>query len=206
MRHRRKRRGRIRRFTTKLFFVLVVAALLWGTGFFAFMDRIPRPQPPDGEGPKADAIVVLTGGGGRLETGFRLLAVGRAAKLFISGVHPRVEDAALLQNSQLDAAMLACCVATGHAAHDTFGNAVETAHWMNEEGFTSLYIVTANYHMPRSLIEFSAVMPTVELLPYPVHPGNVHLDDWWRWPGTIRLLAVEYTKYLATRARIFVTR
>ena len=35
-----------------------------------------------------DAIVVLTGGAERVETGFRLLADGLAPRLFVSGVHP----------------------------------------------------------------------------------------------------------------------
>lgn len=204
MRFRRKRR-RFRLFSTKFLFVLILAAGLWGTGFFVFLEKIPRGQAPADGGPKADAIVVLTGGGGRLEMGFRLLDRGDAVKLFISGVDPGVDKTALLQNRRIDDATLECCIALGHSANDTFGNAMETARWMASEGFTSLYIVTANYHMPRSLIEFRAALPEAELLPRVVHPGNVHLEDWWRWPGTIQLLAAEYTKYLATRARVLVT-
>jgi uncharacterized SAM-binding protein YcdF (DUF218 family) len=203
MRHRRKRRHLLG-FSTKLFFVLIVAAGLWGAGFFVFLDQIPRAQATADGASKVDAIVVLTGGGGRLEMGFRLLAHGDAAKLFISGVDPGVDETALLGNRQLDAATLDCCIALGRAADDTFGNATETARWMEAEGFTSLYIVTANYHMPRSLIEFRAALPEADLLPRAVHPGNVHLEDWWHWPGTVQLLAVEYTKYLATRARILL--
>ncbi len=204
MRHRRKRR-RFRLFSTKFLLALILAIILWGVGFFAFLEEIPRDQTPDVRGPKADAIVVLTGGGGRLDLGVLLLDRGDATKLFISGVAHGIDKTALLQNRPIDAATLECCIALGHNAHNTFGNAEETARWMASEGFTSLYIVTANYHMPRSLVEFRAALPSAELFPRVVQPSNVHLENWWRWPGTVQLLAREYTKYIATRLRTFLT-
>ena len=199
------RRRRSRGFATKAIVVLILLAGLWVAGFFVFLEKVPRDRAPVETGRKADAIVVLTGGGGRLEMGLRLLTRGDAAKLFISGVDPGVDKTTLLQNRPIDVATLVCCIALGHRADDTFGNATETARWMVSEGFTSLHIVTANYHMPRSLVEFRAALPKAELLPRVVHPTNVHLEDWWRWPGTIQLLAAEYTKYLATRARTLLT-
>ena len=204
MRHRKKRR-RARLVSTKFFLVLVLAIVLWGAGFFVYLGKIPRDQAPTDRGPKADAIVVLTGGGGRLDMGFLLLNRGDAAKLFISGVDSGVDKAVLLQNRLINAATLECCITLGRSANDTFGNAAETAVWMKTEGFTSLYIVTANYHMPRSLVEFRAALPNAELIPRVVHPNNVHLEDWWRWPGTIQLLTREYSKYIATLLRTFLT-
>lgn len=204
MRHRRKR-GRSRRPTTKIVVVLILLAGLWGAGFIVFLGKIPRAQTLDASADKADAIVVLTGGGGRLDLGLRLLARGDAAKLFISGVDPGIDKATLLQNRQIDGATLDCCITLGHNADDTFGNATETARWMVSHGYTSLYIVTANYHMPRSMVEFHAALPVAKLTPRVVHPNNVHLENWWRWPGTIQLLAAEYTKYLAARARALLT-
>jgi len=204
MKHRRKR-GQFRGVATTVIIVLILLAGLWGGGFFVFLDKIPRDRAAGAAAPKADAIVVLTGGGGRLEMGLRLLSRGDAVKLFISGVDPGVDKTVLLRNRQVDAAIVDCCIALGYSANDTFGNAAETAHWMASEGYSSLYIVTANYHMPRSLVEFRAALPKAELLPRVVHPNNVHLEDWWRWPGTIRLLAAEYTKYLATRIRALLT-
>lgn len=204
MRHRRKRR-RSRWPVAKLVIVLILLAGWWGAGFFVFLDKIPRAQTSDATADKADAIVVLTGGGGRLDLGLRLLARGDATKLFISGVDPGVDKAKLLQNRQIDGATLDCCITLGHSADDTFGNATETARWIMSQGYTSLYIVTANYHMPRSMVEFSAALPMAKLTPRVVHPNNVHLEDWWRWPGTIQLLAAEYMKYLAARARALLT-
>jgi uncharacterized SAM-binding protein YcdF (DUF218 family) len=205
MRHRKKRRP-FRGFLNKLGILLILVGGPWGVGFFLFLDKIPRAQASLEPQSKADAIVVLTGGGGRLELGLELFARGDAPQLFISGVDRGVDKTALLQNRQLNGKTLDCCITLGHNADNTFGNATETARWMQSKGFTSLYIVTANYHMPRSLVEFRETLPNAKITPRVVHPPNVHLEDWWRWPGTIRLLSAEYTKYLATRARTFLTR
>jgi uncharacterized SAM-binding protein YcdF (DUF218 family) len=91
-----------------------------------------------------------------------------------------------------------CCADLGYSAEDTRGNARETADWVRAHHFHRLILVTSRYHMPRSLQEFSAAMPGVRLLPYPVEQERVDLGDWWRHPATIFLLHREYMKYLAS--------
>ena len=66
-----------------------------------------------------DAIVVLTGGRLRLESGLALLADGKAKKLFISGVNPRVERDVLLRSLGPAAEREACCIVLGHEADNT---------------------------------------------------------------------------------------
>ena len=53
------------------------------------------------------------------------------------------------------------------------GNAEETAAWMAEGDRTSLRLVTAAYHMPRSLALFRRLMPDTKILPHPVFPESV---------------------------------
>lgn len=167
---------------------------LWLAGLIWFAAGIPRaPAEPT---TATDAIVVLTGGAGRLGVGFELLREGRAKKLFVSGVYRGVDVAEILRVSQQEPEALACCIAIGHNAVDTIGNARETARWMADEGFASLRLVTADYHMPRSLAEFRRAMPGVTLIAHPVSSENIHVDAWWRWPGTASLIASEYTKHL----------
>jgi uncharacterized SAM-binding protein YcdF (DUF218 family) len=189
-------RSRRRRFAI-LVPVLLLAA--WATGFLLFLQIIPR-SPPRQEAP-ADAVVVLTGGSQRLDAGLALLSSGHARKLFVSGVHRGVDVAELLRVSRQSPESVDCCIVLGYSADDTRGNARETAEWMARENFRSLWLVTASYHMPRSEKEFHAVMAGVTILPYPVFPPNVRVDDWWRWPGTALLLFVEYNKYLLVWAR-----
>jgi uncharacterized SAM-binding protein YcdF (DUF218 family) len=71
--------------------------------------------------------------------------------------------------------------------------------------YHSIIVVTSNYHMPRALAELARVMPGVTLIPYAVVDNNVHLDRWWTYPGTTRLLLSEYLKYLPALARLGAT-
>lgn len=171
----------------------------WSAGLVIFVGYIPRA--PALESEATDAIVVLTGGSERLTEGVRLLGLGMAQKLFISGVHADVDLAELVASLPPEAtppsdAELACCVVLGYAAGNTLGNAHETAEWMEAQGFTSLRLVTANYHMPRSLLEFRQALPGVTVVPHPVFPPQVKREDWWRWPGTAALMVSEYHKFL----------
>jgi len=189
-RFRRRRRHRLARWLggAALAFVLALAGgLLW------FVDQIPRTLADDTR--TTDAIVVLTGGAGRLAAGLALLAERRAKKLFVSGVYRGVDVAEILRLSREAPDELRCCIDLGHDAVDTRGNARETAAWMAREGFRSLRLVTASYHMPRSLLEFRRLMPDVEIVPHPVISETVHVADWWRWPGSASLIASEFGKY-----------
>ncbi len=175
---------------------LIVAA--WLAGLVWFTAQLPTAvDDPTGA---TDAIVVLTGGSGRVIEGFELLAAGRARKLLISGVNPGVDMQELLRFSQRSPAELECCVTLGYQASSTFGNAIETARWMRESGLRSLRLVTAAYHMPRSLLQFRRAMPEIDIIPHPVFSEHFRQDDWWRWPGSATLIVSEYSKYLVALA------
>ena len=185
---------RLARLARRLVLGAAALALLWALGFVWFAAHLPS-EPADAAAP-TDAVVVLTGGSQRLEDGIRLLADGKAKKLFISGVPPSIELAELLRVHHQDGSELACCIVLGHAADNTVGNAIETAAWVEREGFRSLRLVTSSYHMPRSLLEFSRAMPEATILPYPVFSESVHQERWWASHGTASLIAGEYDKYL----------
>ncbi|HXS41558.1 MAG TPA: YdcF family protein [Stellaceae bacterium] len=177
----------------------VAAAALWLLGLWRFAASMP--QTVDDPARRTDAIVVLTGGSLRVESGLKLLAAGMAKKLFVSGVYRGVDVSALLHVSRQAPESVACCIVLGHAAADTLGNAKETAEWMSAEGFHSLRLVTANYHMPRSLLEFSRAMPDVEIVPNPVFPEFLSERPWWRSRRAATLIASEYSKYLFALVR-----
>ena len=178
--------------------LLIAASVAYVIGLIGFAGAIPRAvEDPDST---TDAIVVLTGGSQRLTSGFHLLAEHRAPLLFVSGVNREVDLAALPALAGADREMLACCVVLGHAAGDTIGNAEETAQWARERGIHSIRLVTAAYHMPRSLLEFHRLMPDVEILPHPVFPAGFDRERWWS-TGSVSLVTGEYTKYLGARLR-----
>jgi len=190
----RRARHLRRRVSRRIGATLLVLAGLWAAGFVWFAADIPERVADDET--VTDAIVVLTGGAQRLPTGVALLRAGRARKLFVSGVYHGVDVAEILRLSRVAPGELECCVVLGYAADDTVGNARETAAWMGREGFRSLRLVTASYHLRRSLLLMRAAMPGATILPHPVFPPQFRQEDWWQWPGTASLMVSEYNKLL----------
>lgn len=188
-----KRTGRLKGWLRLGLVAAATAAMFGMLGFLLFSYLIVNGRA--GGAVAADAIVVLTGGEARIPEGIRLLREGKGQRLLISGVNPvttRGELAELAPNSKK---LFRCCIDVGHEARDTPGNADETREWVNGRGFKSLIVVTASYHMPRSLAELRRALPDTRLIPYAVNPSNVHVDRWWAHRGTLRLMASEYLKF-----------
>ena len=186
---RRRGRSLLRRAVVIVIAVLVV----WLAGLIAYANAIPM-QLADDE-TRTDAIVVLTGGSGRLDEGLRLLSIGMAERLFVSGVYQGLDVKALLALSKDNPYELERRIGIGGATNTT-GNARETAVWVAAEGVTSLRLVTSGYHMPRSLLEFHHAMPDVDIIAHPVFVKHVKVGRWWAWPGTTGLILGEYNKFL----------
>ena len=180
--------------------VISTIALLWLIGLIFYSQRVPHTVTDTTT--MTDAIVVLTGGSGRIDTGIDLLERGIAKRLFISGVAPTVSEIDIIAADRLDRENLLALIAMGSDAEDTHGNAIETEKWVRENGVNSIRLVTAAYHMPRSLSEFQNAMPDVKIISHPVFPEQVKAD-WWRYPGTASLLSSEYTKYLFAIVRMW---
>ncbi len=179
---------------------LTAVASVWAAGLVWFAATVPdRVEDPSS---RTDAVIVLTGGSRRLGVGLTLLMQGQARKLFVSGVHRGVDVTELLRVARQSPAEVECCIVLGYSADNTAGNAAETARWMLEQGYGSLRLVTASYHMRRSLLEFQHAMPGVAIVPHPVFPDTFQPGDWWTRSPSVWLVVAEYTKYLAARARI----
>ncbi len=183
---------------------LAAAAGLFVLGFVLFAATVVRA--PTEEPPNADGIVVLTGGEQRLLEGARLLAEKRAGRMLVTGVNRRTGRDDLHRLSQLDAETFQCCVDLGYQALDTGGNADETRTWADLNHFRRLIVVTASYHMPRSLAELKLALPEAELIPHPVVPKSFKVRGWWLHAGTARVLVAEYLKLLPTAARLAAAR
>ncbi|MES1989956.1 MAG: YdcF family protein [Pseudomonadota bacterium] len=186
-------RQRIRRAVTTFVFSAVTLYML---GFIIFAASLDRHAPSDVTA--ADAIVALTGGEGRITEAMKLLDDGKGARLLITGVHPEVKSGTIKNTVNVPSAKFDCCVDLGRQAEDTIGNATETASWVRTHGYRSIILVTSTYHMPRAALELRRAMPGVTITPFPVVQGTLHLDGWWDFPGTTRLLLSEYSKYILT--------
>lgn len=196
---RRPARRSKRRVPLILGALAIVLLVTWLLGLGAFTDAIPTPATTPVDDRRTDAVVVLTGGSGRIVEGIGLLNDNKAEMLFVSGVYDGIDVRYLLQTVIEGAAGIEHRVEVGNATN-TVGNAEETAAWIRDKGYRSLRLVTAAYHMPRSLLEFSSVLDDVEIVPHPVFPEHVKAD-WWLWPGSALLVIKEYNKYLLAWVR-----
>jgi uncharacterized SAM-binding protein YcdF (DUF218 family) len=185
----------------RLLKVIAALVLLYVAGFALFVATLPSKP---AQAPEADAIVTLTGGDARLRAAVGLFEQGTGKRLLITGVN-KTSTKEELQRRAKGGARFACCADLGYAAEDTYGNAVEAADWTASHHYKSLIVVTASYHMPRSLRLFHSLMPDVRLVPYPVEPEGVNLSAWWR-PGTLHQLHNEYLKYMASNVMTVVDR
>ena len=185
-----------------IFDLVMLAVVMLVIGFFIFTGSIERSQL---EPRTADGIAVLTGGAARIDKAMKLLTQQKAKRLLITGVNRTTSTEELKQLASQGDQLFSCCVDIDKEARNTIDNATETSQWVAQHHYTSIIVVTSNYHMPRALAELGRVMPGVTLIPYSVVDNNVHLDRWWTFPGTTRLLISEYLKYLPAMARLGAT-
>ncbi len=175
----------------------VVSIMVAGLGFVRFMQEVEgyRGRAVDG----ADGIVVLTGGKDRIDAALRLLADAKGRRLLISGVHPQTSGDAIRLTVASGAELFDCCVDIDHAL-DTQGNAEETAKWARFHDFSSMIVVTSDYHMPRSLLLMRETMPKARIVPHAVHSDENETEDGVANSDSLRVVLTEYLKYLAARA------
>jgi uncharacterized SAM-binding protein YcdF (DUF218 family) len=177
--------------------LLVILGVMYGAGFGLFLLRVPKAAPANAAVERADGIVALTGDDARLVPAVELLEAGAGRRLLITGVNPQTKKSELKVLLE-GGANFDCCADLGFEATDTRGNAIEAAAWARMHQYKSVILITSNAHMPRSLLEFSAAMPEVRLVPYAVE--SLQADLGWL-PRLVRLND-EYAKFLASSARI----
>ncbi|NLS06627.1 YdcF family protein [Rhizobium sp. P32RR-XVIII] len=193
------RRGPIRRMLRWGGFTCVLATALLFVGFLRFADSVTTLKPP--AEPKADAIVVLTGGYQRIDQAVALLEKGAGKRLLISGVHPSTTPGQIRKTTSASAELFNCCVDIGYDAIDTIGNAQEASNWIHAKGYKSVLVVTNNYHMPRSLAELAYVDADTQFIPYPVVNSDLKTRAWFTDPNALRVMLAEYVKVLLAAAR-----
>ncbi|WP_239807356.1 YdcF family protein [Croceicoccus hydrothermalis] len=157
--------------------------LAWALGFAWFALVLPQPAGDT----RTDAVVVLTGGAGRIERGLDVLERGWADRMLISGVDPEVKPEELAAEYDIPADLLQCCIALGYDAVDTRSNADEAAMWADAQGYRTLRLVTSDWHMRRALFD---VKQTLD-------PGMTVLVDAVPTEPSMFMLFLEYHKFVA---------
>lgn len=165
-------------------------SLLYALGFALFGVSLADPAGAE----RTEAIVVLTGGKGRIERGMAALKRGDAGRMLISGADPSVTRPDLARRlGPGTLATLRCCVDLGSEAVDTRSNAEEARRWLARRGYQSVRLVTSDWHMRRAVYEFRQELPDVRIVEDAVHSRP-----------SLWLLFLEYNKYLLRRAALWL--
>lgn len=136
----------------RLAVVLAIVSVLVGLQFVLFRARIPPPEPL-ARLARFDGVVVFTGGPGRIAHGLAMLKSGHTRQLLISGVHARVGPDTFARTFRVDATLVACCITLDHVARNTAGNAREAVEWAQRLRLARVGVVSAAWHLPRSMLE-----------------------------------------------------
>ncbi len=168
---------------------LVVAVLFVDFVYKTFSFRAREVQ--------TDAIVVLTGGRGRVEEGVRLYREQPGSALFLIGVDPSVRKSDLFRERRGERG--GDEVYLEKVSRNTLENALYARELLEQHHVRSLRLITSRYHMKRSLLIFRSILPkNVAIYPHPVTSANAK-DDWWSHGGSVRLLFSEFYKYCLFR-------
>lgn len=170
--------------------LLALSLLGWMLGFVWF--AIFLPQPLDGR--RTDAIVVLTGGAGRIDRGIALLEDKAAKRMLISGVDRAVRPSELAVEYKTPESLFTCCITLGREAIDTRSNAIETARWLERRDYKTVRLITTDWHMRRAALELRQTLPGAVAIFYDAVPSRPSLT----------MLAREYNKYLLRRAAALI--
>ena len=172
--------------------LLSFAAILYALGFALFAVTLADPAPADA--PRADAIVAITGGKGRIEQGARMLAAGKGKRMLIAGADPSVRKQDLVRRVGGKKQLFECCVDLGSESVDTRSNAEEAKRWLERRHFTSFRLVTSDWHMRRAMYEFNRQFAD----------GITIIPDAVRTQPTFMTLFAEYNKYLLRRVSVWL--
>lgn len=167
-----------------------VLSIMWLAGFVWFAVFLPQPL----DARRTDAIVVLTGGAGRIDRGIALLEDGSAKRMLISGVDRSVRPGELAAQYKAPLALFACCITLGREAIDTRSNAIETARWLERRNYRTVRLVTTDWHMRRAALELRQVLPAHVSFVYDAVPSH----------PSLRVLLREYSKFLLRRMAALV--
>ena len=154
-------------------------------------------------------VVILTGGTNRIKEGFEVIyKLDKKSitnlKVLVSGTGKGFSKLSLQEklNPGFDLRLIECCVELDSVSHNTYSNAIETSKWVSKNKIEEILLITSNYHIPRSILEFQNKMPNLKILYYPIIPKKHQINKWLKSFETFSLIFIEYCKYIIANVRI----
>ena len=141
------------------------------------------------------AIIVLTGGKGRIDEGIELFDENYGEYLFISGVF-KESELELKDDINKQRVNDNCCVIYDKKATNTKENALEVERWLSENSnIERLILVSSYYHLPRSYIIFNKAISDKEIVLVPAEYKIVFNEN---ITFHARIVILEYFKVIYT--------
>ena len=181
----------MRKNPTIIVFLLVITSISFLNIFF-FFQEVKRFDNSVTNINNIDGIVVLTGDQFRIAKGIELLKRNPNKKLLISGVNKNINPVDIMKEFPSSINFFQCCIDIGKDAKNTFENIIETFEWMKSNEFTSIIIVTSDYHLPRVKLEINRFIDNQQIFYEAVKTDES--DSILR----LKKITLEYIKYIRT--------
>ena len=165
--------------------------LLYALGFILFAFTLGKPAAATAS--PTDAVVVLTGGPGRIEHAIDVLRDRKAKRLLVAGADPSVTKGDIVRRIGGSRKLVQCCVDLGSESVDTRSNAEEAGRWVAGHRFHSVRLITSDWHMRRARYEFEKVLGSK----YRLESDAIRTE-----PSFVTLFA-EYNKYVLRRLAVW---
>ena len=181
----------MRKNPTIIVFLLIITSISFLNIFF-FFQEVKRFDNSVTNINNIDGIVVLTGDQFRIAKGIELLKRNPNKKLLISGVNKNINPVDIMKEFPSSINFFQCCIDIGKDAKNTFENIIETFEWMKSNEFTSIIIVTSDYHLPRVKLEINRFIDNQQIFYEAVKTDES--DSILR----LKKVTLEYIKYIRT--------
>ena len=181
----------MRKNPTIIVFLLVITSISFLNIYF-FFQEVKKFENSVTNINNIDGIVVLTGDQFRIAKGIELLKRNPNKKLLISGVNKNINPVDIMKEFPSSINFFQCCIDIGKDAKNTFENIIETFEWMKSNEFTSIIIVTSDYHLPRVKLEINRFIDNQQIFYEAVKTDES--DNILR----LKKITLEYIKYIRT--------
>jgi len=169
----------------------VIVALILGISFYLqpndFIGCGKQPIVGDTQCVKADAIVVVSGGDtvARTAEGIELFNNGWANSIVFSGAakdKTGLSNAAAMRLQAIAAGIPEAAIYVEESAANTEENAMNTQTIFEDNGFSTVILVTSGYHQRRSALEFKKESEHITVLNHPLLNDKDWSFWWWVTP------------------------
>ncbi|UOF88973.1 YdcF family protein [Fodinisporobacter ferrooxydans] len=165
--------------------MIVIALVARFAGTFLYLNQQPI---------RSDAIIVLSGGAERVAKGVRLYREGYSRYIILSNAFDTKPVKPIDQIKQYNIPKKSVILET--KAQSTYENALFTEKLVKEHHFTSVIVVSSNYHMRRVAFNFGKVYSGtgIRLTYCASNDPRFHPHRWWANSFSLITTLDEYIK------------